>query len=285
VIQLIPVAGGSWNEKTLYSFPSSGKHGSDPFAGLIFDSAGNLYGTTSEGGAYGSGTVFELSPQTGGSWGQKVLHSFGKGQDGQQPFVSVTMDNAGNIFGATAFGGAYSNGTIFELMPKAGGGWNERVLHSFGNGVDGQLPFVNGGSLTLDRAGNLYGTTYLGGAFGSGTAFELIRQRGEGWKEKMLHNFEDDNDGGLPESNLIFDSAGNLYGTTYEGGEFVCGVLFKLVPHKNGAWSEQTVYSFGNGADGCDPVGNIVFDAAGNLFGTTQFGGLNQEGTVWEIKP
>ena len=147
----------------------------------------------------------------------------------------MTMDAAGNIFGATAFGGAYSNGTIFELMPKAGGGWNERVLHSFGNGVDGQLPFVNGGSLTLTGAGKPLWQTYLGGSFGSGTAFELIRQPGEGWKEKMLRNFEDDNDGGLPESNLIFDAAGNLYGTTYEGGEFGCGVLFKLVSHKNGS--------------------------------------------------
>jgi hypothetical protein len=168
------------------------------------------------------------------------------------------------------------------LMPKTGGGWNEGVLHNFGNDEDGQLPFANGGNLVLDSAGNLYGTTYLGGSFSSGTAFELIRLPGGRWKETILYDF---NDGLFPESGLIFDSAGNLYGTTYEGGTVSCGVVIKLLPASNGTWSEETVYNFFKNStdDGCTPSGNIVFDASGSLFGTTQQGGLYGSGTMWEI--
>jgi hypothetical protein len=163
------------------------------------------------------------------------------------------------------------------LTSQSGRGWSERVLHNFGNGEDGQLPFANGGSLVRVTAGNLYGTTYLGGPLGNGTAFELVRLPGGSWKENILY---DGNDGQRPQSGLIFDSAGNLYGTT----NYPCGVVFKLVPASNGAWSEETVYYFGKkSTDGCSPSGNIVFDPSGNLFGSTQNGGAHDWGIVWEI--
>jgi len=179
VFELTPKAGGRWTEKVLHSFNYNGKDGVDPYAGLIFDTAGSLYGTTSGGGAYSYGTVFELTPKASGGWTEKVLHSFNEnGNDGYNPQqASLILDAAGNLYGTTPFGGPLGGcsglgcGTVFELTPKAGGLWTEKVLHSFNdNGTDGYDPWAG---LILDTAGHLYGTTYFGGASGGGTVFEI----------------------------------------------------------------------------------------------------------------
>ena len=293
VFELTPAAGGTWTEKVLWSF-GNGTDGTAPLAGLIFDAAGNLYGTTVSGGTYGNGTVFELTPAAGGTWTEKVLWSFGNGTDGYQPFAGLIFDAAGNLYGTTSEGGTYLyNGTVFELTPTAGGGWTEQVLHSFNyNGTDGVWPYAG---LIFDAAGNLYGTTESGGGgtYGSGTVFELTPTGGGGWTEKVLHSFFcspfNCTDGYSPRAGLIFDAAGNLYGTTYNGGTYQYGTVFELTPAAGGGWTETVLYSFGNGTDGVGPVAGLIFDAAGNLYGTTAYGGtgvdgLNEGGTVFELE-
>jgi len=281
VIELTPVTGGHFKEKVLYSF-GLGKDGVGPSAGLIFDGAGNLYGTTVQGGDYGLGTVFELTPVSGGHWTEQVLHSFGHGKDGAGPTAGLVFDASGNLYGTTAQGGAYSLGTGFELKPKTGGGWTETVLHNFGHSKDGYDP---GAGLIFDSTGNLYGTTFYGGAFGKGTVFELSPKSGGGWTEKVVHSFGSGKDGANPLAELVFDAAGDLYGTTYEGGAYATGTVFELVPKTGGGWTEKGVHNFGSGKDGVQPRARLIFDSAGNLYGTTYLGGSYAKGTAFKLTP
>ncbi|MGA8878486.1 MAG: choice-of-anchor tandem repeat GloVer-containing protein [Candidatus Korobacteraceae bacterium] len=304
VFELSPGAGGAWTEKVLYSF-GNGTDGQDPIAGVIMDGAGNLYGTTAEGGIYNNcydglscGTVFELSPQAGGGWTEKVLYSFGDGTDGQNPWSGLIMDRVGNLYGTTAQGGIYNNcyeglacGTVFELSPQGGGVWTETVLHSFGNGTDGQRPLVG---VVMDGNGNLYGTTDSGGLYnncdygfgaGCGTVFKLSPMVGGGWAETVLHNFGNGMDGQNPDACLIFDGAGNLYGTTTSGGVNSLGTVFELSPAAGGDWMETVLHSFGNGTDGVLPYAGVTLDASGNIYGTTSGGGIHATGTVFEVTP
>jgi uncharacterized repeat protein (TIGR03803 family) len=157
-----------------------------------------------------------------------VLHSFGNGTDGDFPEAGLISDAAGNLYGTTIGGGIHNSGTVFEAIPQEGRGWTAKVLHSFGHGTDGAIPYAG---LILDAAGNLYGTTELGGIHGpdSGTAFELTPREGGGWTEKVLHSFNG-TDGALPLAGLIFDDSGNLYGTTSEGGIHNSGTVFEITP-------------------------------------------------------
>jgi uncharacterized repeat protein (TIGR03803 family) len=229
VFELSPTQGGGWTEKVLHSFNDDGIDGVGPAAGLILDGAGNLYGTTGEGGTPGGeGTVFELSP-TQDSWTEKVLHTFGPLPDGEDPWAGLVFDAAGNLYGTTIEGGAYNYGTVFELSPTQSGGWTETVLHSFNNnGTDGFEP-VNG-SLILDAAGNLYGTTQSGGNTGEGTVFEISPNGNGGWTERVLHSFDNPADGNWPLAGLTFDAAGNLYGTAELSGAYGAGTVFELTP-------------------------------------------------------
>jgi uncharacterized repeat protein (TIGR03803 family) len=290
-ILFVTGTGAAAQEKVLHSFSSS-TDGFEPFAGLIFDAAGNLYGTTSAGGASDLGTVFELTPSAGGTWTEKLLWSFGNGTDGREPEAGLIFDAAGNLYGTTDDGGTSNSGTVFELTPTAGGGWTEQVLHSFNyNGTDGNGPFAG---LVFDAAGNLYGTTTRGGSdqsctYGCGTVFELTPTAGGTWTEKVLHNFSNDGtDGNYPEAGLTFDTAGNLYGTTASGGSESCfggcGTVFELTPAAGGTWTERVLHTFG-GADGDEPRAGLVFDASGNLYGTTFQGGTYDLGTVFELTP
>jgi len=286
VFELQPSSSGSWTEETLYAFPPTGVHGNSPYPGVIFDNSGNLYGTTFYGGAYGGssynagGTVFELIPQPGGGWTEKLLHSFGNGTDGYFPYGGLILDTTGNLYGTTTQGGALSKGTVFELIHQANGKWKEKILHNFGSQpYDGQAPYTK---LVFDSMGNLFGTTMGGGTDSFGTAFELIPQTDGRWKETVLLDFVGSN-GATPESALVFDSAGDLYGATFSGGLYEGGFLYELIP-VNGTWQQSVVHNFGNGTDGNGVLGNLRFDASGNLFGTTQGGGTHEEGTVWEIK-
>jgi uncharacterized repeat protein (TIGR03803 family) len=261
----------------LHSF-GSGNDGQNPFGNVIFDSAGNLYGTTSAGGMSGKGTVFELSP----NGPETVLYNFGSGADGQNPYAGLIFDTAGNLYGTTVNGGTYGHGTAFELSPNGGGGWTETVLYSFGSGSDGQNPYAG---LIFDNSGNLYGTTYGGGTYGYGTAFELSPNGGEGWIETVLYTFGNGTDGRNPHAGLIFDSSGNLYGTTVNGGANGGGTAFEVSPN-GGGWAETVLYSFGSGSsDGLNPNAGLVFDYSGNLYSTTANGGLHSGGTVFELSP
>jgi uncharacterized repeat protein (TIGR03803 family) len=269
-------------ERVLYSF-SGGTDGGSPAGGLIFDGAGNLYGTTNGGGTYSGGTVFELSPAAGGGWTETVIHSFGNGTDGNGPEAGLIFDAAGNLYSTTNGGGTYNGGTVFELTPQAGGGWTETVIHSFGSGTDGAGPWAG---LIFDAAGNLYSTTKGGGTYNGGTVFELTPQAGGGWTEQVLHSFQGGADGAQPYAGLIFDAAGNLYGTTYFGGAYgYYGTVFDLTPAAGGTWTEKVLYNFSGFPDGINPVGGLIFDGTGNLYGTTYLGGTYGKGTLFELTP
>jgi uncharacterized repeat protein (TIGR03803 family) len=310
---------GSWTEKTLYSFGGD-KDGSFPHAGLILDAAGNLYGTTTKGGAYGGGTVYELSPKDSGGWREKILHSFGGGEDGLDPQAGLIFDASGSLYGTTYGGGSGTNancqsinyygttgcGTAFELKPSGDGEWDESILYNFGSSnEDASNPYA---ALIFDAAGNLYGTTFAGGTICElngtcGTAFELTPTADGGWTEKILYYFGKSlDDASNPQAGLIFDAAGNLFGTTGwgggcgHGGDEECGggTVFELTPVADGEWTEKILHNFqGSPTDGNGPAGGLIFDAAGNLYGATYGGGTTPQcftnsarcGTVYELKP
>jgi uncharacterized repeat protein (TIGR03803 family) len=285
VFKLTPSSTG-WSYSVLYVF-KGGHDGANPTGNLTFDAAGNLYGATQNGGdpgclgREGCGTVFELSPLSGGGWKESVLHAF-NGSDGAGPTGGVILDSAGNLYGTTSSDSAnYGFGTVFELAPGAQGQWTETTLYAFKAGSDGAYPQ---GDLVFDKAGNLYGTTQMGGT-GFGTVFKLTYSSGS-WNESILYNFNDGRDGGVPLGGLIFDTAGNLYGTTPGGGNGN-GTVFELSP-LNGSWKETVLLTFNN-ADGAGPQGDLIFDAAGNLFGTAANGGKSgcgpTCGTIFELTP
>jgi uncharacterized repeat protein (TIGR03803 family) len=295
VFELTPNGSGGWTEKKLHNF-DNGYRSTDGFyprAGLIFDAAGNLYGTTYEGGDYGGGTVFELTPNGSGGWTEKKLHNFGNGTDGSGPQATLIWDAAGNLYGTTTYGGSApcgpGCGTVFEMTPNGSGGWTEKKLHNFNpfNGSDGKFPT---GGVIFDRAGNLYGTTTYGGTHqcnldGCGMVFEVSPNGIGGWTERNLHNFGNGTDGTNPYAGLIFDSAGNLYGTTSSGGDYGYGTVFEMTPREGGGWTEKKLHNFGTGTDGAIPEASLIFDAAGNLYGVTDNGGDYTQGTVFEMTP
>jgi uncharacterized repeat protein (TIGR03803 family) len=290
-------AGAQATFKTLHKF-TGGTDGDAPYAGLIFDQVGNLYGTTFQGGAHGWGTVFQLTPNQNGGWTEHVLDSFCSPTncaDGQRPQAGLIFDQVGNLYGTTWEGGAQGPGTVFQLTPNQNGGWTEHVLHSFCSRphcADGGNPFAG---LTFDLVGNLYGTTSTGGRsqYG-GTVFQLTPNQNGGWTEHVLHNFcsrTNCADGYQPAAGVIFDQAGNLYGTTQYGGargNNGDGTVFQLTPNQNGGWTERVLYSFcsrTNCTDGFLPQAGLIFDQAGNLYGTTHWGGAQGYGTVFQLTP
>jgi uncharacterized repeat protein (TIGR03803 family) len=339
VFELTPKVDGSWTERVLHSFNNTGKDGFNPYGGLVIDASGNLYGTTYFGGAYGYGTVFELIPQAGGGWPEKVLHNFNNtGTDGEYPFGSLifnagnlygttvlaagegvgtvfelkqradgdwvektllrftsngtgggsyaglVFDAAGNLYGTTSTGGSQNAGAVFELSPATDGTCTESLIHSFAdNGTDGYDPVAG---LIFDPSGNLYGTTYLGGIYDSGTAFELSPLGDGNWNETVLYDFAGGGDGAFPNyGSLIFDSTGNLYGMTVTGGAYGVGTAFELSPAVGGGWTKTILHSFGSGEDGVGPFAGLIFGTSGKLYGTTQSGGNYFDGIVFEITP
>ena len=231
--ELSPKRGGGWTETILHSFANSGTDGSLPYAGLMLDEYGNLYGTTASGGGGAVGAVIELSPRGGGLWKEAVLYAFHfNGADGSNPaYAQLTLDAEGNLYGTTVTGGTYDGGTAFELKPNGNGSWTQQVLYNFGaTGTAPNTPFAG---MIFDGHGNLYGTTAGGGAYGQGgTVFELSPNGSGGWTEQVLHSFQNNGtDGFQPFSPLVFDAAGNLYGTTYLGGTYNFGTVFELSPN------------------------------------------------------
>lgn len=275
VFELSPV-GKSWTETALHSFAGGTDDGADPINGLIMDAAGKLYGATNAGGTSGWGTVYELSP-SGGGWTEQVIYNIPTQIDFM--YAGLTMDAAGNIFGAT-----YRPGTVFELSPSGSGGWNSTVLYTFkGAPKDGDRPK---GTPVLDKAGNLYGTTEIGGAKNIGTVYRLSPEKDGKWKEKILHPFKGGSkDGSGPFAGVVLDADGNIYGNTYNGGTSSGGIIYELVaPVGRGSYKEKVLWSFNN-AEGFFPYGALILDSAGNLYGTTDLGGSGGAGVVFEFTP
>jgi uncharacterized repeat protein (TIGR03803 family) len=273
-------ASASAQESVLFSF--NNQDGNEPLAGLVSDASGNLYGTTFYGGAYGVGTVFELTRREIG-WTETVLYNFNDtGNDGFFPNSRLSFDAAGNLYGTTFFGGDFEVGTVYKLSPAAGGGWTETIAHSFDtNGGDGHYPH---GGVLVDASGNLYGTTGNGGTNNDGTVYKVAPAAGGGWTESVLHSFVG-SDGANPYSSLVMDGWGNLYGTTASGGSSSactdgCGTVFEVSQTAGGGWTEKVLHSFNN-TDGANPGDGVIFDNAGNLYGTA--GGQTGTGPVFEL--
>jgi uncharacterized repeat protein (TIGR03803 family) len=268
--------GGAANGGVVYRLDTAGNYKvlhnfSFPPSGVIADSSGNLYGTTLAGGKADAGVVFKLDVSS--RHGETVLYSFSGGADGGQPYAGVARDSAGNLYGTTYSGGTSSYGVVYKL-DTAG---QETVLHSFSGGADGGYP--NAG-VVLDSAGNLYGTTSGGGMAnglaGAGVVYELDTAG----QETVLYSFTGGADGSTPQAGVIRDSAGNLYGTTFQGGARDLGLMYKV----NAAGGQETVlYSFPGAPDGDNPQGGVILDSAGNLYGTTQQGGPANAGVVYKL--
>jgi uncharacterized repeat protein (TIGR03803 family) len=277
VFEISPNGNENGGETVLYTFCSEGgsncTDGANPtYSYVMFDGAGNLYGTTISGGAYGSGVVFELSP-VGGTWTETVLYSFAGGADGANPVNGLVMDSAGNLYGTvTSSDGGSEGGGVFELSPY-GGGWTEKMIYNASGGPG------NYSGLTLDAAGNIFGTTVS-------TVFELSPNGQGGWDSAVLYTFVvNGKDGYGPENAPVVDGAGNLYGTTVNGGAKNFGTVYKLIPGKKGKWTEKVLYSFKGKADSAYPWSGVVLDAAGNIYGTTDYADNSCacDGTVFEL--
>jgi uncharacterized repeat protein (TIGR03803 family) len=319
VFELSPNGSGGWNETVLWSF--NGTNGSNPSANVIFDSAGNLYGTTPAGGKGNGGVAFELTP-IGKRWKITVLYNF-VSEDNAVPNTGLVMDSAGNLYGTTEGSNIQHLGSVFQLIPN-GNKSTEKVIYYYprvgpnyagltidaaGNlfGVQNQEKVFelspNGGTWTatvihgftatskiygtpvLDPAGNLYGTTMGGGANGFGSVYKLTLGTNGKWTEKVLYSFESGSDGNAPQAGVILDAAGNVYGTTSLGGPDNLGTVFELaVPVGKGSYTEKVLWSF-NGTDGSSPYASLILDSAGNLYGTTSAGGSDEAGVAFEVTP
>jgi uncharacterized repeat protein (TIGR03803 family) len=281
VLLFVNLAWGAATEQMLYLFNA----GEMP-SSLVFDSAGNLYGTTYYGGAFGVGSVFELSPTANG-WTRTTLYSFTDGSDGSRPgrFQSLVFDAVGNLYGSTTQWNGRAQGEVFQLVPN-NGTWTLNAIKVFKAGAPQ-------GALVFDTAGNLYGTVCCGG----NAAFEMSPAANDAWTYRVLHVFKpSSSDGNTPTGALSFDSSGNLYGTTLSGGGLAtcinCGTVFKFKPALGGKWSYKVIYRFKGGADGKIPRAGVVSDLSGNLYGTTTQGGNTGCGdddggcgTVFKLSP
>jgi uncharacterized repeat protein (TIGR03803 family) len=253
-------------ETVLHAFTNTGEDGNNPNAGLVQDSSGNVYGTTVSGGTSQSGIVFKVDPRGK----ETVFYSFTGGNDGGIPQAGLVVDSEGNLYGTTGTGGVGFSGTVFKLDPSG----VETVLYAFTGATDGGSPAAG---VILDSAGNLYGTTQYGGTYGFGTVFEVSPDG----TETVLYSFTGGADGSSPQfANLVRDEAGNLYGTTPEGGARHIGVVFKV-----DAKGVQTVLHTFNHFDGSWPGGTLALDSKGNLYGTTYYGGAYGGGVVFKIAP
>lgn len=313
----------------------SGSDGATPYSGVTIDSGGHLYGTTSRGGANQTGVVYELK-HVGSGWVESVLHNFGSGSDGAVPYAAPVFGPSGILYGTASLGGS-GDGVVYSLRPPANVctstscPWDETLLATF-TGANGSTPAY--GALTFDASGNGYGTTQYGGTTNDGTVYEISRQ-GQEWTESVLYSFgTGEFDGIQPLHNVVRDSAGNLYGTTYEGGMEAGGGVFQLLPSgsgwtegiianfpqgsglqagliidsagnlygatdgigtgsaevfeltpSGGGWSLTTLYTFSTNRSDFGPVGNLVMDHSGNLYGATYSLGSHNQGNIFKLTP
>ncbi len=278
---------------TVLHYFADGQDGGFPFAGLSIDAAGNLYGTTTEGGNNtacqgGCGTVFKMSQRSSG-WTFSPLFLFNQ-SGGAYPAGRLIFGRDGRLYGTTERGGSGCSstgcGVVFAMQPPATFChsvtcyWSEDVLYQFAGGTnDGSEPTGDG---VFDQAGNFYGTTFDSGASGVGTVYELSPSGG-GWTESVLHNFSG-LDGANPYGGLAIDPSGNLYGPTKLGGTCQnCGLVYELT-HSGAGWTETVLQNF-DGVDGIQPLGGLILDASGNIYGTTDSGGIGagSGGEIFEL--
>lgn len=268
----------AWTQETiLYQFSGRKGDGAAPLAGVIFDSAGNLYGTTPIGGVHGQGMVFELSPSNEG-WTGTLLYSFTGGSDGGWPSAPLFMDNAGNLYGTTQRGGPNGNpsGVVFKLH-RTGSKWHEEVLHTFGYGSDGKTP----SGLFVDEKGRVFGTTQYGGTYGDGTVWAMQYSPGA-WQYEILYSFgENPNEGFGPLSGVVVDNNHHIYGSAQSPDQIA--IVFELKYSPSG-WLERIIYSFEGGENEPGPFG-LVLDGSGNVYGSAPLGGANNSGTIFELSP
>ncbi len=329
VFELTPPTsqGGAWTETILYNFNQTANHdGLYPEGGLVFDAAGNLYGTT-RGDSVSTlsnsyGTVFQLSPPSilGGSWTLTTIYGFSGATNGCSPEGYLTLGRDGALYGTTSQCGGtqlrcssyfYGCGTAFKVTPPAlqGGAWTERTIYRFASGKDGNDGENPIDGVISDPAGNLYGTTDAGGGSricpyeqGCGTVFKISRPAtvGTNWTESVIYRFTGGTGGAAPFAHVIADSAGNLYGTTFDAGPncapdlgYACGAVFELAPPsiQGGTWTEITLHDFNGAPDGGFPAAGLIFSKGGTIYGTTLNGGVcplysvSGCGTVFQIVP
>jgi uncharacterized repeat protein (TIGR03803 family) len=287
IFELKQISNGIWRSQILHSFANNGTDGIYPGATLTMDAAGNLYGTTQEGGLKNVGVVFELTPYAGGGgWSEKILSSLPYKQKlWSNADYPLTLDSAGNLYGVTNIGGALDGGYVFKLSPTSKGPWTLTTLYSFGV-YTGPAPAVPTSGVVFDAAGNLYGATSLGGTEGYGTVYQLSPSSGGGWTERDLVDFPSScSPVCVPHAAIIVDSAGNIFGTAGAIGTF--GVAYELSPNGDGTWTLTILHNFAGGSDGADPTNSAaLLDLSGKLYGTTsEGGGTKGRGTVYEITP
>lgn len=279
VFELFPHSDGRWTEKILHYFGVERNDGRYPSGQLIFDTRGNLFGAAASGGtSQNFGMIFKLSRSAQGRWIEEAIYNFTGGDDGGFP-GELLMDASGNLYGTTSTRGRYDLGTVWELSPRSQGTWTLTLLQTM-NGLNGTNP---GAGLNFDSLGNIWGTTYLGGAFGEGTVFELTPNGSGGWTYQVIHDFIGKDGIGPPVGRLVFGKHGHVFGMTeYGGGDncrergrLGCGTIFGLIPARGGGYTFIEVYQFGatDRLDGFFPEGGLRFDQAGHLYGTASIGG------------
>ena len=284
---LVGIGGVSAQELTTLLDFGSRRTGQNPQSGVVSDQAGNLYGGAALGGLNGNGVIYRLTDDGSIPWTETIIHKFTGPPDGSVPVGVIVISPSGDLFGTTLEGGAHDMGSVFELKAPTNpdGPWRERVLYSFGSFAgDGNLP--NAGLIPAQPG--FYGVTPTGGARGRGTVFQLTPPSGGGgkWTETILYSFTGLGDAAFPSGEVTMDTAGNLYGNALQGGANNLGAVYQLTPPAatGEAWTETVIYSF-NQTDGTLPAGPLTFDGAGNLYGTTDGGGLEQGGTVFRLAP
>ena len=276
------LSGGIWTETLLHSFAGFPKDAGYPLAPLSFDKAGHLFGTTYYGGAHNVGAVFEMT-ESKGKWTCKVIHSFSEGNGGSYPLGGLVLGKDGDYYGTTSEGGfTYNAGTVYRLS-EASGAWVSQTVYVFSGGKSGTYPYAG---LSMDAAGNFYGTTYEGGTADFGTVYELTLGENDKYTHHVLHSFQGgDSDGSYPYyEGVIVDAKGNLYGTTYQGGSTSDGGCVYELKLTSGKYEEVILHAFGSSGDGAYPRAGVIL-VNGKLMGTTSAGGAHGVGTVFEVAP
>lgn len=282
VYELSPKSGGGWTETVIYTFSGTGSDGISPSAGMTIAPNGTMYSTTPDGGAYSGGVIFSLK-KTAKGWKQTVIHNINFPTEGGFPYEGLMRDAAGNLYGVAPDGGASQQGVVYRLSPSKKG-WVDTVLYSFtGQNGDGSgLYWID---LISDSAGNIYGATSFGGTNGTGTVWELVKGKNS-YSEKILYEFgaSGSGDANNPYGGLAMDTKGNLYGTGLNGGTSNIGAFYKLTKQGK-TWKETVLHSFIGGNDGGQPTGNPHIDAKGRLYGMTETGGTSNMGIAYRITP
>jgi uncharacterized repeat protein (TIGR03803 family) len=275
-------SGGTWTHSVIHTF-TGGNDGSGPGSPVAFDKHGNLYGTTPTGGSHSVGVIYQMQPNGSGGWRFRIVHAFTGGADGLGGSAGrLLISPEGRLYGTSTVGGVNGFGTVYEVALQQGK-WQFTTLYTFKGYPDAALPY---GGLVSDNKGNLYGTTYYAGENGLGTVYKISNVQGT-WTETVLYSFKGGLDGDSPISTMVADGAGNLYGTTSDGGSpsCSCGTIFKMTHTTSGKWIEGVAYRFQGAPHPGFAYNGMVTDSAGNFFGATVHGGTGDDGAIYGFTP